>query len=108
VSVPYASGGQRERNSHRRASSPFSARPVLDSHRAVVLVDDALDDREAQSRSLWLGRDVGLEDSLDDGVGKTAAVVADAQPYPAAGELGRDFDPRVAAAGQGVLRVLQK
>src|SRR5207245_4458168 len=57
----------------------------------LVLVDDPLHDREPESRPLGLGGDVGLERTVDDGLGKTAAVVADPQPHLAARmlEIGR-------------------
>src|SRR5262249_47235308 len=100
--------GERQRDPHRRAASSFLARAVLDRHRAVVLVDDALDDREPQPGSLGFGRDVRLERTLDYRLRKAAAVVADSQPHLAARELGGYLDPRIVAPGERVLGVLQK
>ena len=49
----HGSGRLRERQQHADRSA--AARPVLDRHRAVVLVDDLLHDREAEARcrSAW-------------------------------------------------------
>src|SRR5467141_970611 len=92
------SGGKRKRNPHRRAATPFFPDAVFYPNCAVMLVDDALYDREPQSRAFGLGSDIGLECPVDDGLGEAATVVADPQPHLAARKLGRHFDFRVAAS----------
>src|SRR5262249_37444367 len=108
VSAPCWLRGERQRDPHRRAAPSFPARAVLDRHRAMMLVDDALDDREPQPGSLGLGRDVRLERTLDYRLRNAAAVVTDPQPHLAARQLGSYLYPRIFAPGERVLGVLQK
>src|SRR5712691_6302679 len=102
------SSSKRKRNSHRRAATPFLPDAVFYPNGTVMLVDDALYDRQPQSRPFGLGGDIGLECPVDDGLGEAATVVADPQPHLAARELGRHFDFWVATSEKGILRVLQQ
>src|SRR5436853_3566154 len=68
---------------------------VLDQNAPMVLVDDLLHDREAETGALRFGRHVRLEDAPHDTFGDPGAVVAHGEEHAAGAEARRDEDARV-------------
>src|SRR5262249_49480142 len=72
-----------------------SARPALDIDAPAVVGDDAVNDREPQPGSLFLGGEEGFEDG---GVRREApAIVLDLEAHLAVGCAQRDLHPSAAA-----------
>src|SRR5260221_9940453 len=92
-----ASGRLRHRQQDADRGAP--CKPVLDRQLAVVLVDDLLDDRQAEARAARLGGHIGLENPRHHLLRKTAAIVGHRQAHPVAGGLGADLHDRLLAGG---------
>src|SRR5438552_15121765 len=84
-------GLRRQHDAHGRAVRLH----VLDQDATMVLVDDLLHDREAETGALRFRRHVRLENAPHDAFGDAAAVVAHGAKHSARPDAGCDEDASI-------------
>ena len=83
-------------------------RCIADFNGALMLIDDLLDDGQAEPGTAGLGGDIGFEDARQQFERKTGAIVGDQQPCLLAGTLGHDADGRGIPSFERIFRIAQQ